>query len=292
MNWTINFALVDFKNLSQLHAKSNALHRYLRIGLSSVAAVALFLLIGFAVEESQLLTQISGDQIGSFRAWFFLLLRILLFNALFILIKYLFDSNEEKQYLLLQNEVLKRETLHAQHEILKQQVNPHFLFNSLNTLYSLVKRDSAQALMFVTELAAVYRYMLLHKDKTMVSLQEEIDFLKSYIYLLKIRFGDAIFVEICIEEHLTEQSMPPNTLQLLIENAVKHNQFTLKRPLQIAVFVQEEYLVVKNNLQERNEQTTSFHVGLSNISSRYRLLHGKDILIEKTTAYFQVLLPL
>ena len=98
-----------------------------------------------------------------------------------ILIKYLFDTHAEKRKVALENEVLKRENLNALHEILKQQVNPHFLFNSLNTLKSLTKRDPEQAASFISELSTVYRYMLLHRDKTVVSLKEEIDFLKSYL---------------------------------------------------------------------------------------------------------------
>jgi two-component system LytT family sensor kinase len=187
---------------------------------------------------------------------------------------------------------LKRENLNALHETLKQQVNPHFLFNSLHTLKSLTKRNPDQAIHFIDELSSVYRYMLLHQDKKIVTIGEEIEFLRSYLYLLKIRFGDAINTEIALPDKLLKHSMPPNTLQLLIENAVKHNALSTKKPLCISIYTKDDYLVVRNNLQFKPEQTsTSSHFGLSNISNRYLLLNGRDIIIKKTEKDFLVLLP-
>jgi len=216
----------------------------------------------------------------------------MLFNSLIILIKYLFDINAEKRKIELENEVLKRENLNALHESLKQQVNPHFLFNSLNTLKSLTKRNPAQAVDYIAELYSVYRYMLLHQDKKDVTLRDEIDFLKSYLYLLKIRFGDAITTEISLPGKLLDCSMPANTLQLLIENAVKHNALSLHKPLSISIVADNNYLTVKNNLRSKKEEPSSSHLGLSNISNRYLLLKGKDIIIQKTEEEFIVQLPI
>lgn len=126
----------------------------------------------------------------------------------------------------------------------------------------------------------------------MVSLREEIDFLKSYLYLLKIRFGGAIQAQIQIPDSLLNSMMPPNTLQLLIENAVKHNALSLKKPLSISLFTLKDYLVVENNLQPKAERGESSHLGLSNIRSRYALLKGKEIIIQKKEENFQVLLPI
>jgi two-component system LytT family sensor kinase len=134
--------------------------------------------------------------------------------------------------------------------------------------------------------------MLLHQDKKIVTIGEEIEFLRSYLYLLKIRFGDAINTEIVLPDELLKQSMPPNTLQLLIENAVKHNALSTKRPLCISIYTKDDYLVVRNNLQFKPQQTsTSSHFGLSNISNRYLLLNRKDIIIKRTEKDFLVLLP-
>jgi len=134
--------------------------------------------------------------------------------------------------------------------------------------------------------------MLLHQDKKQVHLQEEIKFLESYLFLLKIRFEEAIFTSIEIPEGAYNALMPPNTLQLLIENAVKHNAVSSKKPLFISIFISEEWLVVENNLHPVKASGASSNVGLKNISSRYRLLKSQDIVIRKNEQCFQVFLPL
>lgn len=290
--WTITFVLVDFKKASAGKSPKIISNRYLQMLLTVIACYAVYILLGLIFRSSTLLAAVSGEGLYSLNAWFYLSFRIILFVAMFIVIKYLFDSNEEKQQVSMENEVLKRENLNALHETLKQQVNPHFLFNSLNTLKSLIKRDPTQAINFTGELASVYRYMLLHANRQKVLLSEEIDFLKSYLFLLKIRFGDAIFTQIDVPEAFSGSMMPPNTLQLLIENAVKHNSLSHHRPLYISIFVQGKFLIVRNNLQEKEAAHSSSHIGLNNINSRYLLHHGEEIIIEKTAQYFQVSLPI
>lgn len=288
--WTVNFIFVDF-SANKLKGKRS--FWYLRITLAFLITSASYILIGFLVDNTgTMLSQVRGEKFTSIKAWLFLSLRLFLLNCLVLIIKYLFDSSKEKRRVELENEVLKRENLNARHEGLKQQVNPHFLFNSLNTLKSLVKRDPVQAENFINELALVYRYMLLNHDKNMIPIRSEIDFLKSYLYLLEIRFGDSMKTEINIPDLYLENQMPPNTLQLLVENAVKHNAFSLKKPLMISVFLKDDYLIVENNLQEKNEQNASSNMGLSNISNRYLLLKNKDILIKKNNRVFQVMLPI
>lgn len=206
--------------------------------------------------------------------------------------KYLFDSSKEKQRIMMENELLKRENLSAMHEALKQQVNPHFLFNSLHTLKSLVKQNQHQSLIFIDELSSVYRYMLLHHEKNEVPVEEEINFLKSYLHLLKLRFGESIVTEIRIPQSLFAFRMPPNTLQLLIENAVKHNILSHKRPLCISIFVTGNYLAVENNLQPKKAKSKSSQLGLSNINSRYKILNGKSIQVQRDEHRFMVLLPI
>lgn len=290
--WTLAFVLVDFKKPSMNKSKQMISNRYLQILLTIASCFAVYVLIGLLFKPSMLMISVSGEAFYSSAAWFYLTFRILLFVALFLIIKYLFDSNEEKQQVRMENEVLKRENLNALHETLKQQVNPHFLFNSLNTLKSLIKRDPAQATHFTEQLASVYRYMLMHGNKQKVRLSEEIDFLKSYLYLLKIRFGDAIFTQIDVPEAFSNCMMPPNTLQLLIENTVKHNTLSLHKPLYISIFIKDDFLIVRNNLQEKEASFSSSHIGLNNINSRYLLHHGKEIIIEKTDQFFQVSLPI
>ncbi|MEP6684929.1 MAG: histidine kinase [Parafilimonas sp.] len=291
--WIINSLLIDFKK-PRVRLKANSLFMYYgRFAASFILAIFFYILVGFLFNRSaNLLSQVRGNWGNSFSSWFYLCIKIILFNALIILIKYLFDSNAEKRKIEFENEVLKRENLNALHETLKQQVNPHFLFNSLNTLKSLTKRNPDQAIDFINELSSVYRYMLLHQDKKIVTLGEEIEFLKSYLYLLKIRFGDAINTAINLPDEFLKYTMPPNTLQLLIENAVKHNALSVKRPLHISIHAEDDYLAVQNNLQHKTQSAASSQIGLSNISSRYLLLKGKEIIIRKTDENFIVLLPI
>jgi sensor histidine kinase YesM len=282
--WCMNFGLVDFRKAGR---------PYGRIALSYILSILIYLCIGLLLDlTGKLLSTTRGNWGHSFSSWLFICLTIFLFNTLILLVKHAYDSNAEKKDLALENERLKRENLQAQHEALKQQVNPHFLFNTLTTLQSLTKHDPQQATAFIGELASVYRYMLQHQDKNMVTLGEELDFMRSYLYLLRIRFGEALCTEIQVPDAVLGHSMPPNTLQLLVENAVKHNGLSMKRPLKISIYVDGDYLTVRNNLQPKAVEGGSSQLGLSNISQRYVLLKGKDILIKKDEQDFQVLLPI
>jgi two-component system, LytTR family, sensor kinase len=289
--WIICFSLTDFRTRPQ-KIKKTVLQRYGYIVLAFLLSIAVYLVVGFFIDQTgSMLSQVAGEKRASFQAWFFLCLRIALFTGLIMLIKYLFDSSKARQEVEMENEILKRENLNAQHETLKQQVNPHFLFNSLNTLRSLIKLDSNQAEDFASELSSVYRYMLRHQDKQQVTLREEIEFLQSYLYLLKIRFGESIQTQIQIPADHLDLLMPPNTLQLLIENAVKHNVISQKKPLSISLFMRDNCLVVENTLQPKAIRSASSHLGLTNIRSRYALLKGKDVTIQQGRGSFQVLLP-
>ncbi|WP_315816993.1 sensor histidine kinase [Paraflavitalea speifideaquila] len=280
----MNFGLVDFRKSGR---------RYGRIALSYGLSIVIYLCIGLLLDlTGKLLSTTRGNWGHSFSSWFFICLTLFLFNTLILLIKHVYDSNAEKRDMALENELLKRENLNAEHEALKQQVNPHFLFNSLTTLKSLTKHDPQQAVNFIGELASVYRYMLQHQDKPMVTLGEELDFMRSYLYLLRIRFGDALCTEIQVPDTVLGYGMPANTLQLLVENAVKHNGLSMKRPLYISILVAGDYLAVRNNLQVKAVETASSRLGLSNVSRRYVLLKGKDIIIKKDEQAFEVLLPI
>jgi sensor histidine kinase YesM len=188
---------------------------------------------------------------------------------------------------------LQKENLQSQFEVLKQQVNPHFLFNSLNVLTSLIKIDPATAERFTVQLSKVYRYVLENKEKDLVSLGTEMDFLKAYIYLLEIRFKDKVTINSSISERDAELYVVPLALQLLIENAIKHNTFSKKRPLTIELFIdREQMLHVVNNLQSRETQMLSTGVGLANISKRYALLSERQPVFEITGDRFVAKIPL
>jgi two-component system, LytTR family, sensor kinase len=167
---------------------------------------------------------------------------------------------------------LERENIKSQFETLKNQVNPHFLFNSLNTLSSLITENPDKAVEFVNEFSSIYRYVLDVKDLNAVKLQEELDFVRSYVYLQKIRYGENLDVIIDIEEHMLQSSLMPLSLQVLIENAVKHNEISDAFPLKIEITSTGTSVVVKNNLNKTLYHSDSPKMGLSNLTARYNLI--------------------
>ncbi|MGB4774117.1 MAG: histidine kinase [Daejeonella sp.] len=192
----------------------------------------------------------------------------------------------------LASEKLKKESTQAKLESLKNQVNPHFLFNNLNILTVLIDNDPNQAKEFVEKFAEVYRYLLKSKDKELVSVETELDFISSYLYLLKIRFEKSIYVTIDINPAFLDKYIPPLALQLLIENVIKHNVSSLSKPLYISIYTEQGFLVVKNNLQLKEDTSEGTNTGLQNITNRYAFLSEKDIVIKKTEKDFIVCLPL
>ena len=188
---------------------------------------------------------------------------------------------------------LQKENLQSQFEVLKQQVNPHFLFNSLNVLTSLIKIDPDLAESFTEKLSKVYRYVLENKEKDMVLLSTELDFMNAYVFLLDIRFMGKIFVSIDIDKSKNDLMILPMALQLLIENAIKHNTFSKANPLKIDLLIdQYDYLVVRNNIQIRETQIESTGVGLANIRNRYALISDKKPVFETTSKEFIAKIPL
>jgi LytS/YehU family sensor histidine kinase len=198
----------------------------------------------------------------------------------------------EKEKLLLLKEQLEKEHVISQNESLKSQINPHFLFNSLNVLSSLIHEDTNKAEEFIEEFASVYRYVLDMSNKQIVPLKKELDFIDSYFFLQKIRFGDNLKIEKHLNEHDYSFLILPLSLQLLVENAVKHNKISKEYPLTITIEMNNDYLIVKNNLQIRNENIVSTGIGLKNIRERYFLYNKSEPLFEKTNAEFIAKIPL
>ena len=192
-----------------------------------------------------------------------------------------------------ENEKLEKEKLQAKLDSLKQKVNPHFLFNSLNSLSSLISEDPAQAEIFLDEMTKVYRYLLRNNEVELASLDTELKFIKSYSHLLKTRYGDSIDFEIDVEEEYLSYLVPPLTLQLLVENAVKHNKLLKQQPLIIQLRTNgSNEFVVKNNIQRKEIAVDSTRIGLKNISTKYRLMNQPDIVIESNDDFFSVTIPL
>jgi PAS domain S-box-containing protein len=188
---------------------------------------------------------------------------------------------------------LQKENLQSQFDVLKQQVNPHFLFNSLNVLTSLIKLEPDLAEKFSEHLSKVYRYVLENKDNELVDLNTELVFLDAYIFLLNIRFVNKLHVNIDIPESKRNYQVIPLAMQLLIENAIKHNIMSKSNPLQIDIFIDKNnFLNIINNLQERPSQIVSTGVGLKNIQNRYLLLNNTEPVFEKNDTHFIAKVPL
>lgn len=208
------------------------------------------------------------------------------------LIRQLQDTYREKELLI-------KTEWQARFDSLKNQVNPHFLFNALNSLSTLIDESPAQAGQFVDELSRVYRYLLQSNDRELTSLETELLFIKSYAHLLKTRHGAGIAVRTAVPPNCLAHSLPPLTLQLLVENAVKHNVVAPNKPLTIDISTQSSVsdqdcvlLAVRNNLQRKNKQSLSNGIGLANIAAKYRMLTQSDVIIEENEEHFTVLLPL
>jgi sensor histidine kinase YesM len=192
-----------------------------------------------------------------------------------------------------ETENLKKENLQSQLEGLKGQVNPHFLFNSLNSLSSLISEDPEKAEKFLDEMSKVYRYLLRTNEEGLTTLESEMQFIQSYFHMLKTRYGDGLKMETRIDEHYLSYQLPPLTLQMLVENAVKHNMILKQSPLKILIMTTNSgRLVVSNNLQRKDRMVSSNKVGLTNIVNKYRLMKKEDISVRDDGKEFAVVVPL
>jgi LytS/YehU family sensor histidine kinase len=192
----------------------------------------------------------------------------------------------------LEAERLQRQNLQTQLDSLKSQISPHFLFNSLSSLISLIMEDQKRAVLFAEELSVVYRYLLQANETTLTTVREEIRFAQAYYSLLQNRFEDSMRMEVNVEEGALDGLVSPLSLQLLLENAVKHNATLQEDPLCITIESKNGYLVVTNSLHPKNSPVPSNKVGLKNIAAKYELLGQPSIIVEKSTTHFIVKLPL
>jgi two-component system, LytTR family, sensor kinase len=193
---------------------------------------------------------------------------------------------------LIEAERLKKENLQSQLEALKNQVNPHFLFNSFTTLNELIFENTQKASDYLEKLASTYRYLLQNNINNLVTLKEEIEFIDNYIYLLKIRYEDSLYFNIKIDEAALAKKIPPVSLQILLENAIKHNVINLNNPLWVEIYTRDNYLFVKNNVNPKTSHVKSNHIGLQNLKERISLLKCGTMEVEQNTEEFKVKLPL
>jgi len=217
--------------------------------------------------------------------WFISLILIVVFASVFIILR----AREQQ---LHKNALLQRERLKGQFETLRNQINPHFLFNSFNTLISTIAKDKDLAIDYVEQLSDYFRIILEQREKEVISLKEEFELADRYLFLQKQRFGDNLIVIRTIPDELMDSLIPPMTIQLLVENAIKHNIISRLKPLTIELYVSDNFLIVSNTLQEKIQKEPSTGVGLNNIIHRYLILFKKEVLVVKNEISFEVLLSL
>ena len=185
------------------------------------------------------------------------------------------------------------ELTRAEITALRNELDPHFIFNSLSTLSHLITYDSAKADLFNNKLAQVYKYFLINKDKELVPVEEEIEFIKNYFFLLKIRHEDKLELHIEInEEDVKDILIVPCALQILVENAIKHNEFTTDQPIEISIMKDGKYLSIENTVKKKTVKSNSTKIGLKNLGAQYLLVSNKNILVEENGNQFIVKLPL
>jgi hypothetical protein len=208
--------------------------------------------------------------------------------SLFFHLIYFYKALQEKK---VKEQKIIAGTASAKFDALKNQLDPHFLFNSLNVLSALIDENPDQAQKFTTGLSKIYRYVLEQKNKELVSLEEELKFASTYMKLLKMRFENSIEFEIPEEISNEEAKVVPLSLQLLLENTIKHNIVSENRPLKIKIYEQDEFLVVENNYQKKEVLSNRKGVGLQNIVNRYNEITQRKVLINQTEEIFRVKIP-
>lgn len=252
-----------------------------------IAAIIIYLLFKYItawITGSDLNHVLNNFLVNEFNGWFKSTIGGLTFGAIvFIIIQW--------QAALQREQKLREENLIFQNETLKNQINPHFLFNSLNTLSSLISSQPETADKFISRLSAIYRYILENSQKDKVSLSDELAFISDYFFLHQIRDEDKIMLDIAIADQ-NKYFIMPVSLQILVENAINHNMATRENPLMISIYNEAGYIVVKNNLQKKTIPFKSTQIGLRNLSERVKIISARSIIIEETSDFFIVKIPL
>lgn len=284
-----NMYFFDF--MDRIQWKPNSTIRRIVLGVlgsTTLTLIALFVLRGLTAmffNGIDFKTFLANEKIGYYTFGLWITLSIVaVFHVIYFYNRY--QQNRIKEQKVIAG------TASAKFDALKNQLDPHFLFNSLNVLTSLIEENPDQAQKFTTSLSKVYRYVLEQKNKELVTVEEELQFAKTYMALLKMRFEDGIVFSIPEQVSNPESKVVPLSLQLLLENAVKHNMVTANKPLHIKIYEDNGVLIVENNVQPKQIINKSSGVGLSNIKQRYNLLTNRKVNIYKETDRFAVALPM
>jgi sensor histidine kinase YesM len=258
------------------------LYGFIIVYTALIAAGGILLWLLFSHEDNSAYKNVSNAVVA------------IVISAVFITNFYeIFYLRAQQQDIEKRAEQLNIAKTHAELVALKNQIDPHFLFNSLNTLSYLISSDPVNARLYNDTLARVYRYILVNKEKNLISVSEEIEFLSNFFYLLKIRFDNAINMIIEITSLAAEELfLPPISLQIILENAIKHNELSISHPLTIYVSLSSNHVVVKNKLIQKAYKPPSTGTGLKNLDNRYKLLTGKNVIVYNNGEHFTVKLPL
>ncbi len=260
-----------------------------KILLSVAATVVFYLLVPGLNRSGEWYVQLSAGRLYNP----FLVMKASFMLVVSVLYGKIFELLYQKQHITIENERLKNENLQTQYNMLANQISPHFLFNSLNSLSMLVREgQNENAQLYIDRLADTFRYMLRSGRSELATLSEELDFIEAYLYLLTIRYQNKLFCDMSIDERYRNWRLPVLSLQPLVENAVKHNSITLARPLRIAIRTEGGILTVSNPVIPKIDTPPGTGIGLKNLSSRYRLLISRDIRVVRENELFRVELPL
>ncbi|WP_374551138.1 2TM domain-containing protein [Flavobacterium sp.] len=284
-----NAALFIF--LDKKFAEERFSLKRLIIGFSSSIPLTVLMIFNLRLVDEVLISKISfGDflKTQTFGSYFQTIITTIIIS-LIIHVIYLYKTYQETR---LKEQKVIAGTANARFESLKNQIDPHFLFNSLNVLSSLIEENPDNAQKFTASLSKIYRYVLEQKDKELVSLEEELTFAKTYMNLLKMRFENSISYDVVSNVEIQEAKVVPLSLQLLLENTIKHNIVSENKPLSIKIYIEKNYLVVENNLQKKEVLSDRRGVGLQNIVNRYALISERKVLVEQTNEFFKVKIPI
>lgn len=286
--WMFALYLLDFIK-SKLFKKKRKWLPYLLFHVVYGYVFALFTNIGYRYFDTNYFGTDWGE-IGYFNPTLTLALTVIFLTNMGIYEYFRSDILAKENQ--IRAEKLQKENAIAHYKLLKAQIEPHFLFNSLSVLSSLVHRDANLAEEFIVKLSKLMRYAIEQTDSVYVSLQEELDFMMHYYFLIKIRFGDALFVENELDVNTEDFVVPPYTLQTLIENAMQHNKFSTENPLKISLRNDSENIYVANNVNLKSETSQSTRIGLDNLNKRVKHLSQKEISTEHKKGIFTVKIPL
>lgn len=255
-----------------------------------LAAAALYMVAPVTEWRSgRIMLNCMGDHIFDYM----LLLKCSFAVAVSMLYGWVYVLNSKQQAVVMENERLKNENLTTRYNMLVGQINPHFFFNSLNSLAMLVReKHDEKALTYIDQLSYTFRYIIQNGQSTLMTLDEELKFVEAYSYLFKIRYADKLFFDIDIEEKYRTWTLPALSLQPLIGNAVKHNTITRSKPFHISIRTENGWLVVSNPKVPKLEPEPSTGIGLENLRNRWHLITGRDIEIIDTDKEFVVRMPL